>query len=203
MSTHVIRTADDLAALFGEVAAPSYRKEHPTLHPVYQDWIAASPFAVVATCGPGGLDASPRGDVAPLVRIVDERTLLLPERRGNNRVDGLRNLLDDPRISLLFFVPGVGETVRVNGLATILADPALLQSFAVNGAPPRCVVHVAVTTVFFQCARAILRSALWEAHAGQADVPTAGAILAALTADEEGGDTYDRALSERQRATLY
>lgn len=203
MSVHIIRSAEELQAVFGEVREPSVRKEVAFLHPIYRTWIEASPFAVVATSGPGGLDASPRGDPAPLVRIVDERTLLLPERRGNNRVDGLRNLLTDPRISLLFLVPGVGETLRVNGRASISIEPELLRSFAVNGAAPKCVVKVEVEAVYFQCARALLRSNLWKSAVVKPAVPTAGEMLAAITTNEIGGDSYDRELPQRQQATLY
>jgi len=203
MTDHVIRTEDELLALFGPVAQASIRKEVGFVHPVYRQWIEASPFAVLATAGPGGLDVSPRGDPAPLVRVVDEKTLLLPERRGNNRVDGLRNLLLDPRVALLFFVPGVGETLRVNGRATICVDPVLLRSFGVAGALPRCVLRVEVEAVFFQCARAMLRSGLWTQASAPQGVPTAGDMLAAITRNEVGGSAYDSALPDRQRSTLY
>lgn len=203
MSHHTIRSEEQLLALFGEVGEASVRKEVAFIHPVYRAWIEASPFAVVATSGPGGLDTSPRGDPAPLVRVVDEHTLLLPERRGNNRVDGLRNLLADPRISLLFFVPGAGETLRVNGKASITVDPALLHSFAVQSSLPKCVVQVSVEAVFFQCARALIRSSLWASAGAAPGVPTAGEMLAALTAQEVGGEAYDRDLPLRQRSTLY
>jgi PPOX class probable FMN-dependent enzyme len=194
-----------LEALFGAAGAASTRKEVPTVHPVYQAMIAASPFVILATAGPEGLDASPRGDGPGFVRVRDERTLLLPERRGNNRVDSLRNIVADPRVALLFLIPGVGETLRVNGRARILVTPELLAQFAVQGALPKCVIEVAVETVYFQCARAIQRSGLWQAVDASAPrpVPTAGGILAALTAGEEGGQSYDRALPERQRTTLY
>jgi PPOX class probable FMN-dependent enzyme len=200
---HLITREDQLAALFGPVGEASSRKEVDRLHPAYRRWIEASPFAALATSGPGGLDVSPRGDPAPLVRIVDDKTLLLPERRGNNRVDGLRNLLADPRVALLFFIPGVGETLRVNGTARISVAPDLLASFAMDGAEPRCVLQVAVDTVFFQCARAMIRSALWNGLQRPAAVPTAGEMLAALSEGEVGGQAYDDALAERQRASLY
>jgi hypothetical protein len=202
---HTIRDAGTLAALFGSVSEASRRKEVDHLHPVYQQWIQASPFAVLATAGPDGLDASPRGDPASLVTIQDAHTLLLPERRGNNRIDSLRNILHDARVALLFFVPGVGETLRVNGRARITVDPALLQRLAHEGAAPKCVLVVNVESVFFQCARAIQRAALWEAApaAGRARVPTAGAILSALTQAGIDGAAYDRELPARQRATLY
>lgn len=203
MSHHIIRTEAELRGLFDPVAEASLRKEVDFLHPIYRRWIEASPFAVVATSGAGGLDASPRGDPAPLVRVVDDKTLLLPERRGNNRVDGLRNLLDDPRISLLFLVPGVRETLRVNGTASICVDPELLQSFAVNGALPRCVVKVHVEAVYFQCGRAMLRSGLWDRTVERPAVPSAGEMLEALSGGEVGGPSYDLELPKRQRSTLY
>src|SRR5689334_5220925 len=131
MSTpHTVTTLEQLHALFGPVGEASLRKETASIHPVYRRWIEASPFAVLATSGPAGLDASPRGDPAGFAVVEDEHTLLLPERRGNNRIDSLRNLLADPRVALLFLIPGVGETLRVNGRASIHTDPALLQRFA-------------------------------------------------------------------------
>jgi len=137
------------------------------------------------------------------VRVVDERTLLLAERRGNNRIDGLRNLLTDSRLSLLFLVPGVGETLRINGRATISVEPDLLRSFAVEGAQPKCVLRIDIETVYFQCARAMLRSNLWNSQSKKSSVPTAGEMLSAVTQGEVGGDSYDRELPARQRSTLY
>ncbi|WP_066267280.1 pyridoxamine 5'-phosphate oxidase family protein [Hydrogenophaga palleronii] len=200
--THTITDLASLQALFGPVGEASLRKEVSHLHPVYQRWIAASPFAVLATVGPDGLDTSPRGDPPGLVTIQDEHTLLLPERAGNNRIDGLKNILHDPRVALLFMVPGVGETLRVNGRARISVAPELLQRLAMDGKPPKCVLVITVETVFFQCARAIKRGSLWSSGA-PAEVPTAGAMLAALTQDGIDGAAYDQALPERQRATLY
>ncbi len=204
MDQHLITDLAALEALFGLVAAPSIAKESDSLHPVYARWIAQARFALLATSGPGGLDVSPRGDAGPLVRVVDEYTLLLPERRGNNRIDSLRNLVADPRVGLLFMIPGVGETLRVRGRAQISNDPALLASFAVDGKPPLCVLQIAVEKVFFQCARSILRSRLWhpEEHERSA-VPTPGAMLAALTQGGMDGEAYDLALPQRQRDTLY
>lgn len=203
VTDYLIRTDAALETLFGPVGEASLRKEVDFLHPVYRRWIEASPFAVMATAGARGLDASPRGDPAPLVRVPDGKTLLLPERRGNNRADSLRNLIADPRIALLFFVPGIGETLRVNGRATISVDPDLLQMFALGNARPKCVLVVTVEAVYFQCARAMLRSDLWRTTADLSAVPTAGQMLAALTQDEVGGEQYDQALPARQRATLY
>lgn len=175
------------------------------MHPHYRALIEASPFAILATSGPDGLDASPRGDLPGFVAVEDEKTLLLPDRRGNNRIDSLRNILTDPRVALLFLIPGVGETLRVNGTAGITTEPALLQRFAMEGRPPRCVVVVHVETVFFQCARALHRSRLWqpETWAARGGVPSAGTILAALTESRIDGDEYDRELPDRQLSTLY
>ena len=202
---HVIDTIAELEALFGPVGEASLRKEVPTLHPHYQALIKASPFAVLGTVGPGGLDVSPRGDPAGFVEVQDERTLLLPERRGNNRVDSLRNIVADPRVALLFLIPGVGETLRVNGRATISVEPALLERFAMNGQLPKCVLVIGVETALFQCARAIVRSNLWQAVPLDAPrpVPTPGEILEALTQASIDGAAYDRELPQRQRTTLY
>ncbi|KQQ86584.1 pyridoxamine 5'-phosphate oxidase family protein [Massilia sp. Leaf139] len=204
MPDHLITDLPSLEALFGPVAAPSIAKETDHLHPLYARWIEQSRFAVLATSGAHGLDVSPRGDAGPLVRIVDEHTLLLPERRGNNRIDSLRNLIGDPRVSLIFLIPGVGETLRVRGRAQISVDPALLDSFAVDGKRPICVLRIAVDKVFFQCARAILRSRLWrrEEH-DTAQAPSPGTMLAALTAGGIDGHSYDSALPQRQRESLY
>ena len=204
-TSHAIETVAQLEALFGLPGEASLKKEVPYLHPSYQALIAASPFAVLATIGPGGLDASPRGDPPGFVAVQDEKTLLMPERRGNNRIDSLRNIVADSRVALLFLIPGVGETLRVNGRAQILVDPALLERFAMEGKPPKCVISIAVETVFFQCARAIQRSKLWAPLPADAKpaVLTPGAILSALTESAFDGETYDRELPARQRATLY
>jgi len=199
---HTIADLSALHALFGAVGEAALRKEVVHLHPIYQRWIEQSPFAVLATVGPDGLDASPRGDPPGLVTVQDEHTLLLPERAGNNRIDSLKNLLSDPRVALLFFVPGVGETLRVNGRARISVAPELLQRLAMEGKPPRCVLVITVERVFFQCARAMKRASLWASHEA-VPVPSAGEMLAALTDHTIDGAAYDRALPERQRDTLY
>jgi PPOX class probable FMN-dependent enzyme len=200
-----ITSVEDLDALYRPVGEASLVKETGRIIPEYRALIEAAPFAVLATRGPGGLDCSPRGDAPGFVRVADETTLLLPDRRGNNRVDSLRNILFDPQAALLFLIPGIGETLRVNGRASISVDPALLESFAVDGKPARSVLAIAVESVFFQCSRAVVRARLWD-PAMQIDrkaVPTAGEILAALSCDRIGGEAYDRALPERVRKTLY
>jgi hypothetical protein len=135
------------------VIDPILKKEVCYLHPLYQAWIAASPFALLATVGPTGLDVSPPGDPPGFVAVEDAHTLLLPERRGNNRIDSLRNIVLDPRVALLFLIPGVGETLRVNGRASITTAPDVLVRFVMDGKLPKCVVAVAVDSVFFQCSR--------------------------------------------------
>ncbi len=202
---YVVRTTEQLAALLGEVGEASLKKEVPFVHPLYRALIEASPFAVLATSGPHGLDASPRGDPPGFVVVQDEQTLLMPERRGNNRADSLRNLLSDARMALLFLIPGVGETLRVNGRATISIDPKLLERFSVEGRLPTCVLVIKVESVFFQCARAIHRSKLWQVteRAGRPNVPSAGAILESLTDHEIDGAEYDRESPARQLSTLY
>ena len=204
-SPHQITSTEQLENMFDAVGAASIRKEVPYIHAHYRAMIEASPFAVLATRGPDGLDASPRGDAPGFIVVDDEKTLLLPERRGNNRIDSLRNILFDPQVGLLFLIPGIGETLRVNGRATISVDPALLDRLAVDGKAPKCVLRISVDTVYFQCARAILRSRLWQcASAGElAQLPSPGTILAALSNAEIGGDKYDIELPARQRATLY
>jgi PPOX class probable FMN-dependent enzyme len=204
-ASHTIATIDQLEALFGLVGEASRKKEVDHLHPVYRSLIEASPFAILATVGPGGLDASPRGDPPGFVAVENEKTLLLPERRGNNRIDSLRNIVADPRVALLFLIPGVGETLRVNGRARISTAPGLLQRFAMAGQPPKCVLAIDVDAVYFQCARAIHRSKLWQPIEPGAPrtVPSPGSMLAALTDSAIDGEQYDLDLPERQRTTLY
>lgn len=202
---HRIDDLATLAALYGEPGEASIRKEIDHVHPHYRAIIEAAPFAVLATAGPEGLDASPRGDAPGFCVVEDERTLLLPDRRGNNRTDSLRNVIADPRVALLFLVPGMGETLRVNGRAHISVAPDLLARFAVEGKPPRSVLVVAVETVYFQCSRAIVRSALWDgARRGVREtLPSPGTILAALTQASIDGAAYDRDLPGRLKTSLY
>lgn len=195
----------ELEALYGQPGATSLAKEVDYLTTGYRAFVEASPFLVLATMGPEGLDASPRGDGPGFVRVVDARTLIVPDRRGNNRIDSLRNVVAEPRIALLFLVPGVDETLRVNGRAVVDADPELCASFAVDGKAPKTVLVVTIESVFFQCARALLRSRLWEpdSRIARSALPTVGALVAEASAGREGGDEYDRSLAERMPKTLY
>jgi PPOX class probable FMN-dependent enzyme len=160
---------------------------------------------VLSTCGPEGVDCSPRGDEPGFVRVADEKTLLIPDRRGNNRIDSLRNIVRDPRVSLLFLVPGVGETFRIIGRASISTDPALCESFVFAGKAPRAIIVVAVESVYYQCSKAVIRSKLWDParHVERNSLPSNGTILAAITKGALGGEDYDRAYPERLRQTIY
>ena len=200
-----IATIDELEALYGLPNQASLVKETPAITAHYRAFIETSPFALLATSGPEGLDCSPRGDKPGFVRIHDERTLMLPDRRGNNRIDSLRNIVRDPRVALLFLIPGAGNTLRVNGRAWLDADPALLDSFAVDGRPPRSVMVMTTEAVFFQCARAIVRADLWnpDGHVDPRALPSAGQILAALSDNQVGGEAYDREWPERAKRTMW
>jgi PPOX class probable FMN-dependent enzyme len=200
-----IRTTEELEALYGAPGDASIIKEIDHIIPEYAAFIEASPFVALATSGPEGVDCSPRGDQPGFVRIQDERTLLLPDRRGNNRADSLRNVIRDPRAGLLFLVPGSGTTLRVNGRAELSVDQDLRASFAVEGKLPRTVMVVAVETVFFQCARAIHRAELWnpERHVDAKTLPSPGAVLAALSGNRIDGATYDREWPERARKSMW
>jgi PPOX class probable FMN-dependent enzyme len=200
-----IASVEQLEALYGQPGEASLVKEVDRVTPHYRALIEASPFAVLATSGPEGLDCSPRGDRPGFVRIADDRTLMLPDRRGNNRVDSLRNIVRDPRAALLFMIPGSGTTLRVNGRAHLSIEPELLASFAVDAKPPRSVIVIAIDAIYFQCARAIVRAELWN-PARQVDgkpLPTPGAILAELSEQRVGGEAYDREWPERAKNSLW
>src|SRR6267154_1551405 len=175
----VVATIEQLEAIYGYPNEASTVKVADRITPPYRTLIEKSPFAALATCAPEGLDCSPRGDTAGFVRIHDEKTLMMPDRRGNNRVDSLRNVVRDPRVALLFLIPGAGNTLRVNGRAHLTTDPELLAPFAINGQAPRCVVVVAAEAVYFQCSRALIRSDLWHPakHVDPESLPTPGQIL--------------------------
>ncbi len=205
MSDHLITTMQQLEALYGERMPASVIKEIDHVTPHYRKLIEAAPFVTVATSGPEGLDCSPKGDAPGFARILDDKTLAIPDRPGNNRLDGFRNIVRDPRIALLFLIPGVGETLRVNGRASISIEPALMQSFAVNGKLPRCVLIVHVESVYFHCSKAIMRSKLWDeaSKIERKSLPSTGTIIAELSQGKLGGETYDRELPERHKAMLY
>jgi len=200
-----ITGVDQLEALYGQPGETSLVKEVDHITPHYRALIEASPFAVLATSGPEGLDCSPRGDRPGFVRIADRRTLMLPDRQGNNRVDSLRNIVRDPRMALLFLIPGSGTTLRVNGRAHLSIEPDLLASFTIENRAPRSVIVMTIDAIYFQCARAIVRADLWNSarHVDAKTLPTPGQILAALTADRVGGEAYDQAWPERAKKSLW
>src|SRR5262249_23086261 len=180
---HIVTSIEALEKIYGAPHGPSSAKETDRITAHYRAFIQAAPFFALASAGPSGLACSPRGGARRFVRVAGEKPLLVPDRRGNNRIDTLRNILADPRVALLFLIPGCGETIRVTGRASISVDPTLTQSFLVEGKAPRSVLILAVDTVFYQCAKAIVRSKLWDAtrHVQRKSLPSAGTILAGIT----------------------
>jgi uncharacterized protein len=201
---HRITTQEQLDALYGTPAEAAVFKEIDYISEHYKAFVDKAPFVVVATVGPEGLDCSPRGDPPGFVRVRDPKTLLIPDRRGNNRVDALRNLVRDPRISLLFIIPGIGNTLRVNGRAEISTEPELCASFAMRGRAPKTVLVVTAERVYFQCPKALVRSRLWsqDAQIDRSELPSTGEILSALNCHFDGA-AYDAAYPKRMEETIY
>ncbi|MFD2058008.1 pyridoxamine 5'-phosphate oxidase family protein [Mesorhizobium calcicola] len=201
----VITTVEQLEALYGVPGEASLVKELDHVIPEYAAFIRASPFVALATSGPEGLDCSPRGDLAGFVRIVDPKTLMMPDRRGNNRADSLRNIIRDPRVGLMFLVPGSGTTLRINGRGHITTDTALCASFTVDGKAARSVTVVDIDSVYFQCARAIVRSELWNPtrHVDPKSLPTPGQILEITSRKNIDAETYDKEWPERAKKTMW
>ena len=204
-SSNLITDITQLDALYGDASPRSLTKEIDALNSQYQSFIEASPFMAVATVGMEGLDCSPRGEQGSVVRVVDANTIQFADRRGNNRLDTLRNILEDDRIALLFLVPGIGETMRVNGRATISIAPELIEAFTVDGKSPKTVVEVKVERVYFQCSKALVRSGVWDSDIARSfgDVPSAGEMLAATTNDSFDALEYDRMLEKRYSDELW
>ena len=201
----LIRDQAALDAIYGESPVGAIAKETDYIHPHYRTMIEASPFVVIATSGPEGLDCSPRGDPAGFVHVLDDKTVLIPDRRGNNRIDTLRNIIRDDRVALLFLIPGIGETLRINGRASISVAPELIGRFPYRGTLPRSVIIVRAESVYFQCPKALVRSELWnpEKQISRKSLPSTGTILADITAGKVGGEQYDRDYPERLRTTIY
>lgn len=200
-----ISTVEELQAIYGQPAEASLVKETAEIIPPYRTYIEASPFCALATVGPEGLDCTPRGDNRGFVHFEDERTLMMPDRRGNNRVDSLRNIVRDPRVALLFLIPGSDICLRVNGEARLTADPSICERFSVEGKAPRSVIVIKTRAVYFQCARALVRSNLWDpaTHTDPADLPTAGDMLAYVSKNRIGGANYDAEWQGRALETLW
>ena len=192
-SPTLIETLEQLEAIYGRPGVTSTAKVSDRVTPAYRRMIEASPFCALATSGPEGLDCSPRGDAGTCVVIADEKTLLMPDRRGNNRIDSLRNIIRDPKVALMMLIPGSHSTLRVNGKAKLSVEPSLLESLAVDGKAPRSVIVITVDEIYFQCGRAVLRAGLWDAsrHIDPASLPTPGQILEEMSSGEVDGKAYD------------
>lgn len=202
---HQITSIEQLESHYGEIVPLAISKELDRISDHYRAYIDAAPFVVLATSGPDGLDCSPRGDPAGFVRVVDEKTVMIPDRRGNNRLDSIRNIVVDPRVALLFLIPGIEMTMRINGRAKISVDPDLRDSFAHNGKVPASVIVITVDAIYPQCPKALVRSKLWneEARVAKSDLPTAGQIYQGLTKGDVNSDQYDRDYPERMKQTIY
>ena len=206
MAEHVIETVEELRSSYGEPSERAVRKALDRLDRHCRQFIALSPFVVLASAGADGrVDCSPRGDPAGFVAVLDDRTILLPDRRGNNRADSLTNVLENPHVGMLFMIPGVDETLRLNGRAKLTTDPARLEPLAVNGRVPRSGLVVEVEEVFLQCTKALVRSRLW-ADETRVDRKTALPSFGQMLADhigESDGEKVDREIRARVRETLY
>lgn len=197
-----IDTIEALEALYGPPIPAARDKVVSALTPLYSQWISASRFLILSTIGPEGTDASPRGDAGAVVQISDPKTLLLPDWRGNNRLDSLRNLVRDPRISLMFMISGCNNVVRINGRAALTADPSIIGRFMQNGNSPKTVISVTIGEVYFQCAKALMRSALWKAQAPPENLPTAGQFVKELNKSFDA-DAYDRGYADYAKDRMW
>ena len=186
-----ITALDDLHARYGIPKPPAIRKVTPRLTPAYADWIAHSRFCILSTVGPEGTDGSPRGDQGPVVHVADPETLLLPDWQGNDRIDSLRNILRDGRVSLIFLIPGSTTAIRISGTARVTADDTLRARFTRDGKHPRTVIVIRVAEAYSQCARALQRSELWTVGNQSEGLPSAGDMLDDATAGEINGAAYD------------
>ena len=198
-----IKSIDDLEALYGEPGAPSLRKVARRMTPLYRKWIMASKLCMLATVGHEGTDDSPRGDDGPVVQELDPGTLALPDWRGNNRLDSLRNIVRDGRVSLMFLVPGSNNVVRVNGTARLTVDEPLRARFEKKGKQPATVIVITIGEIYSQCARAMLRAGTWQGRDESQGLPSMGDILAEQTGGEEGGEAYDQAWDARAAQTMW
>lgn len=192
-----------LEALYGTPGAPAMRKVAHRMTPLYRKWIMASRLCVLSTVGPEGVDGSPRGDDGPVVLELDSQTLAMPDWRGNNRLDSLRNIVRDPRVSLMFMVPGSNTVVRLNGTARLTDDGGLRTRFQKQGKRPATVILIKIGEIYTQCARALLRAGIWAGENEAADLPSAGEILAEMTKGQEGGAQYDKDWDARAASTMW
>lgn len=198
-----ITTLDDLHAYYDQPAEAATVKVTPHLTPAYRAWIDRARFCILTTVGPEGTDGSPRGDEGPVVTVLDPQTLALPDWHGNNRIDSLRNIVRDGRVSLMFLIPGALNALRVNGSAKLTADPALRARFGRDGKLPRTVIVIRIFEVYSQCARALIRSALWTSGDQSQGLPTVGDMLREITEGRIDGATYDADWPTRAAQTMW
>lgn len=203
-ASYRINSVAELEALYGAPSGAAVAKEIDHLNGPYRALIEKAPFVAIASAGSEGLDCTPRGDPAGFVRIVDERTIMIPDRRGNNRIDTLRNIVEDPRVGLLFLIPGIGETLRVNGRAYITTDPAICATFEMQRQVPKSIIVVEIEKVYFQCTKALVRSKLWDpaSQLKRTELPSVGELVAA-TMKGADADEYNRIYPERIKQTIY
>lgn len=199
-----VETVEELNALYGQPVEASIIKVVDRLTPEYRRMIEASPFVALATVGPEGLDCSPRGDAGQVVFVEDERTVLMPDWRGNNRVDSLSNIVRDPRVGLMFLIPGSNTTMRLNGKASVVIDEAMTLRFTMDGKHPRSVVVIRIEEVYTQCARAVIRADLWNSdkHLDPKSLPTVGQMMATIKQGFDG-EAYDRDWPGRAAKTMW
>lgn len=198
-----IETVEELETLYGDPVPASLSKVVTRIEGAHARWIAASRFVVISTVGPDGTDGSPRGDIGPVAHLLDPHTLAIPDWRGNNRLDSLRNIVRDGRVSLMFMVPGAAAVIRVNGTAVLTADPGMTGRFQVKGRHPTTVIVVTVTEAYVQCAKAILRSELWSAGDRSGDVPSVGDLISEASSGQAGGPSYDDRYAERAQDRMW
>ena len=201
----IITSTEMLEKVYSQSPEGAIKKEITYISDHYRAFIEAAPFVVIATVGPEGLDCSPRGDPAGFIRVADNHTVIIPDRRGNNRVDSLRNIVRDNRISLLFLIPGIGETIRINGTAKISTNPDLCATFSIQNKNPTSVIIVSLGSIYYQCPKALVRSKLWDPESiiPRGELPTTGNILESITKGEINGDNYDKAYPQRIKDTIY
>jgi uncharacterized protein len=198
-----ITTLDDLHAHYGQPGEAATVKVTPHLTPAYHAFLNRSRFCILSTVGPEGTDGSPRGDTGPVVTILDAQTLALPDWHGNNRIDSLRNIVRDGRVSMIFLIPGSNTAIRVNGTARLTADDTLRARFDRDGKAPRSVIVIRIAEVYSQCARALIRSALWSCGDQSAGLPTVGDMLREITEGRIDGQAYDADWPGRAAATMW
>lgn len=203
MDPHAVTTIAQLEALYDPVMEVARTKTTDRLDAPTRAFIAASPFCLLGTSGARGLHITPRGDAPGFVEVLDDKRIMLPDRKGNNRLDGLRDILEDNRVSVLFLVPGVNETLRIHGTAIISTDPELRGRCVAQGKTPATVLIVEITELFMQCAKALMRSVLWDGRQRPPEVPTMGQLIAAHKGSGIDPETYDRDAPARLKANMY